>query len=177
MLSNLGLSFERARACVIHVLETCNSITLERTSSLHLDDVEERFGAHVWSVHRVDLHQELLRLALDGNGAASLHLGVRIRKVDHESGNVELEDGSNYSADLVVAADGVHSLVRSMIAGEQAIPTGRSAYRYLLPTKLMRRNEQLSKFLDWKTKGTTIISDTADEMTERTMTWYDCHRY
>ncbi|KAL8787339.1 MAG: hypothetical protein Q9195_007798 [Heterodermia aff. obscurata] len=174
VLSSLGFSFERARARRVHVWETCHGTTLERISCLDFDDAEERFGAFVWAVHRVDLHQELLRLALDGHEAATLRLGARVRKVYPESGNVELDDGSTHSADLVVAADGLHSTMRSMVTGEQATPTGLSAFRFLLPTALVRQNLELSKLLDWKLPGACIIADTRDPVHERHMVWYDC---
>lgn len=177
MLSSLGFSFERARARRVHVWETCHGSTLERISCLDFEDAEERFGALVWAVHRVDLHHELLRLALDGCGAATLRLGARVRKVHPDSGNVELEDGSTYFADLVVAADGLHSIMRSMVAGEQAMPTGLSAFRFLLPTALVRQSLELSKLLDWKVPGASIIADTRDPVHERHMVWYDCQRY
>lgn len=177
VLSSLGFSFERARARRVHVWETCHGTTLERISCLDFDDAEERFGALVWAVHRVDLHQELLRLALDGYGAATLRLGARVRKVYPELGNVELEDGSTYSADLVIAADGLHSIMRRMVTGEQAMPTGLSAFRFLLPTALVRQNLELSTLLDWKVPGASVIADTADSVHERHMVWYDCQRY
>ena len=177
MLSSLGFSFERARACRVHVWENCHGTTLERISCVDFDDAEERFGALVWAVHRVDLHQELLRLALDGCGAATLRLSSRVRTVYPDSGIVELDDGSTHSADLVVAADGLHSIMRSMVTGGQALPTGLSAFRFLLPTSLMRQNPELSKLLDWKVPGASIIADTKDPVHERHMVWYDCQRY
>lgn len=177
MLASLGFSFERARARRMHVWETCHGATLERISCLDFGDAEERFGALVWAVHRVDLHHELLRLALDGCGAATLRLGARVRKVCPESGNVELDDGSTYFADLVVAADGLHSIMRGMVTGEQAMPTGLSAFRFLLPTAVLRQKSELSKTLDWKVPGASIIADTKDAVHERHMVWYDCQGY
>jgi len=163
----------------MQVWETCNGITLERISSVSLEDAEERFGAFLWAVHRIDLHNELLRLALEGHGAATLRLSAGVVKVSSEAGTVELSDGSSHQADLVVAADGLHSIVRTMVTGKQAtsVGTSMSAFRFLLPTELLQRNPELCELLDWKARGASILADTADTLNERHMVWYDCQRY
>lgn len=156
--------------------ETCHGTTLERFSCVNFGDAEERFGSAVRAVHRVDLHNELLRLALEGEGAAMLRLSARVSKVIPDTGNVILDDGSSHYADLVVAADGLHSVMRSMIHDEP-VDTGMSAFRFLLPTTLFQENEVLSKLLDWKADGATVLADTTCTEKERHMVWYDCHRY
>lgn len=179
VLSSLGFSFERARACRMHVWETCHGTTLERIACVSFEDARERFGAFLWAVHRVDLHNELLRLALEGHGAATLRLNAGVTKVCSEAGTVELSDGSSHHADLVVAADGFHSTVRNMATGKQAtsVGTSMSAFRFMLPTELLQRNPELCELLDWKARGASIFVDIADTLNERHMVWYDCQRY
>lgn len=163
----------------MHVWETCNGTTLERLSCVDFENAQERFGAFLWAVHRVDLHNELLRLALEGHGAATLRLNAGVVKVSSEDGTVELSDGSSHEADLVVAADGLHSIVRTLVTGERAssVGTSMSAFRFLLPTELLHRNPELRDLLDWKARGASIFADVADTLNERHMVWYDCQRY
>lgn len=61
-------------------------------------------------VHRVDLHTELRRLALDSEGTgppARLHLSHRIVSCDVDACAITLEDGSVQAADVIIGADGI----------------------------------------------------------------------
>lgn len=149
---------------------------MDEISCQNFEDAEERFGALLWAVHRVDLHNELLRLAVEEDGATTLRLGASVKSVQAEAGIVELEDGSTHQADLVVAADGIHSVTRSMFTGGRvaSVDSGMSAFRFLLPTETMRREPGLSEFLDWKVNGSTIFVDPTDTINERHLVWYDC---
>ncbi len=75
---------------------------------------EATFGAPFYGVHRVALLQALAdRLAGEG-----LHLGRRCVAVrEHRSGaELQFADGTHAAADVVVGADGVHSVVRRHVA-------------------------------------------------------------
>ncbi|GAA4870195.1 FAD-dependent monooxygenase [Actinomycetospora straminea] len=93
----------------------------------------ERFGAPYLGIHRVDLQQALARAF----GPEHLHLGSTVTAVssDDRGATVTFADGSTTRADVVVGADGVHSLVRAYVAGSDARPeyTGTSGFRGLVP--------------------------------------------
>ena len=76
---------------------------------------EATFGAPYYGVHRVALLQALGE-RLGGEG---LHLGRRCVGVEERPSGVELRfaDGSSAAADVVVGADGVHSVIRPHVAG------------------------------------------------------------
>lgn len=60
--------------------------------------------------HRVQLHDELKRKATSPGGEgipAVLKTSSVVRDVDPVAGTVTLEDGSSFSGDLVLGADGV----------------------------------------------------------------------
>ena len=103
--------------------------TGEITSELELGaEVEERSGAPYLFLHRADLHTALLS-AVPGD---SLHLGMKLVGLEQDAAGVRLAfgDGSRVRADMVIGADGVHSLVRETLLGaEQPRFTGRVAYR------------------------------------------------
>lgn len=181
VLSRIGFSFERARGRRISAWDTVDGTTLETIVSLNLEDAEERYGAPLMSVHRVDLHNELLRLATvdDANEAPKVRLLLNSRVVgaSAEEGTVVLVDGSVKKADLIVAGDGVHSMLRDVVLRHEApkaSPTGLSAFRFLIPTDGLREDPQLEEFLRWKCKGPTILADTREGQRERHIVWYDC---
>ena len=160
--------------------ETVHGETLERINKTDLSNAEERFGAKLYAVHRIDLHKELLRLALDDEGEgmpAILHLGSPVVKANIEQGSIELPDGSVHSADLIVGCDGLHSVLRSAaleVEGEP-ISSGLSAFRFLADTAELKKDASIRKALEeWKAPGATILADTTDKVNERHAVWYDC---
>ncbi|HZN25855.1 MAG TPA: FAD-dependent monooxygenase [Burkholderiales bacterium] len=107
--------------------------TGEITSELKLGrEVEARYGAPYLYLHRADLHGALLSVV----PPHSLHLGMKLVGIDRDCDGVALTfaDGSRTTADMVIGADGVHSLIRETLLGpEQPRFTGRVAYRTTFP--------------------------------------------
>jgi salicylate hydroxylase len=92
---------------------------------------EATFGAPYYGVHRVALLQALAD-RLEGEG---LNLGRRCVSVEERRSDAELRfaDGASASADLVVGADGIHSVVRPHVDGEvRARFSGTVGYRGLV---------------------------------------------
>jgi 2-polyprenyl-6-methoxyphenol hydroxylase-like FAD-dependent oxidoreductase len=94
--------------------------------------VEERYGAPYLTLHRGDLHAALADVVPADMVVRSKKLvgiaeaGARIA--------LAFADGSAIEADLVIGADGAHSLVREHVAGpEQPRFTGKLAYRTTYP--------------------------------------------
>jgi 2-polyprenyl-6-methoxyphenol hydroxylase-like FAD-dependent oxidoreductase len=82
---------------------------------VRLGDPMEEIG-----IHRADL-QDIL---VEGAGGNRVRLGTRVTDVvaDGERPRVELADGSTEEADLLIGADGIHSVVRRRILGAAAEP-------------------------------------------------------
>lgn len=76
----------------------------------------ERYGAPMYNVHRADLI-ELLRDGLDD----VVRTGSRVVAVGQDAAQawVELDTGERLTADAVVGADGIHSVVRTQLRGEE----------------------------------------------------------
>lgn len=86
------------------------------------------YGEHTWTVHRADLLRALLPLV------DRVELGRRCVAV--EDGRLRFADGNAVEADVVVGADGIHSIVRGTLFG--ATPAGYSgmcAFRALVPSQ------------------------------------------
>ena len=183
VLSHLGFSFSKARGRQMTCWEMLDGTTLEMIARTDLRDSEERFGAPVHTVHRVDLHNELIRLAsrkAEGQQDVQLQLGAKVRTADAEEGMVELEDGTKHRADLIVAADGLHSALKSVVLGhEVTVPTssGLSAFRFQIPTALLEEDPHFIELLKSKGRGSTLLADTEEQKTERHLVWYDCQGY
>ncbi|KAK2603665.1 hypothetical protein QQS21_004138 [Conoideocrella luteorostrata] len=185
VLLSLGFDFQRARADEMNCWEVLDGVTLQALSKTDFSDSREKYGASLHSIHRADLHQELLHLASrpagpESSGRLSLHLASRVVSA-HWDGYVDLEDGTRHHADLVVAADGLHSVIRSVVTGDQrqdgmcATPSGMSAFRFLIPTDLLKNNPHFQSLRKIKGPGSTIFADTK-HVTERHMVWYDCQQ-
>jgi salicylate hydroxylase/6-hydroxynicotinate 3-monooxygenase len=87
-------------------------------------------------MHRGDLHEALASVL----PPEIIHVGKKLTGLDDRAGRVALsfEDGSRADADIVIGADGVHSIVRDIIIGaDMPIHKGRIAYRAVFPSALM----------------------------------------
>ncbi|KAJ6482824.1 hypothetical protein C8R47DRAFT_1321796 [Mycena vitilis] len=69
-------------------------------------------------VHRTDLYEELKRLAIgEGQGPpAKLRLRAKVLACNPEEGTITLNNQEVVHADLVLGADGIHSIVRTYSA-------------------------------------------------------------
>jgi salicylate hydroxylase len=114
-------------------------------------------GARV-CYHRVDLHESLKQAATDDDGEtppAQIRIASRVCSCNAEEGSVLLESGEVLSADLIVGADGIHSVCRDSIFFPTENPTtfspkstGVSAYRLLLPTSRILSIPNIRDHLD-----------------------------
>jgi salicylate hydroxylase len=97
---------------------------------------EATFGAPYYGVHRVALLQALGdRLSHEG-----LNLGHRCVGVEERRSGAELRfaNGASAAADVVVGADGVHSVLRPHVVGEvRGRFSGTVGYRGLVPIEEM----------------------------------------
>jgi salicylate hydroxylase len=89
----------------------------------------------------VTLHRGHLLKALEQALPANrLHPGRRGRHVEDrgDRARVSFHDGSTVDADVVVGADGIHSVVRSMFYDDAPVFSGTVAYRGLIPMDRLR---------------------------------------
>lgn len=94
--------------------------------------------------HRQDLHESLKAAAITagrGSQPAKVRTSSRVVRCDCEAGVITLESGEDIHADLIVGADGIHSILRDFVLGQKAkpVPTGLSAYRLILPKPLLEQ--------------------------------------
>lgn len=95
---------------------------------------QELYGEHTYVSHRADL----LDAIREQVPAECLQLGSRVARVDQNEDGVTLtlESGATYQADLLIGADGVHSVVREHLVGNSpAEYSGMSAFRAMVPAE------------------------------------------
>jgi len=100
------------------------------------ETAEQRFGAPYLLAHRGDLHAALASAVPDD----CIRLNHRLVGLDETADGVRLSfaNGAVATADAVVAADGVHSVVREILFGASPVNyTGRIAYRTTYPAALL----------------------------------------
>jgi salicylate hydroxylase/6-hydroxynicotinate 3-monooxygenase len=100
------------------------------------ESAERKFGAPYLLAHRGDLHAALASVV----PAEHVRLGHRLAGLDETGEGVRLTfaNGETVTADAVIGADGIHSLVRDTLFGvSPASFTGRIAYRTTYPAALL----------------------------------------
>jgi salicylate hydroxylase len=135
--------------------------------------MEEKFGARWWSLHRVDLHGEILRLATTSSTPgtpAVIRLGSEVTSLDHDNGVLTIKDGTQFKKDLIILADGsrcqfVDQIVQRPI---KMYKTGLTAYRSLVPfskinadplTKVLWENEDPGFFnVEYPDTGVKVVT-------------------
>ncbi|CRG87053.1 salicylate hydroxylase [Talaromyces islandicus] len=113
-----------------------------------IPDFVDSFKAPYYVVHRADFLSALHKKALDEK--IEINLGHKVSGYDPMKGDIILEDGTTHSGDLIVAADGIHSIARKCILGEDMVfqESGLAAYRNTVDVKRMRDDPEVSWVLE-----------------------------
>ncbi|KAE8167616.1 hypothetical protein BDV40DRAFT_312063 [Aspergillus tamarii] len=129
------------------------SITIRRWkngSVLSTMPVNKAYG-HQTVVHRADLHNALIDKALALENV-QLKVNSRVTGIkSYHPAAVTLMDDTVIRGDVVVAADGIKSVLRGEILGPSAmqpIPTGDAAYRIILSREMMEKDPELKALLN-----------------------------
>ncbi|KAG7085982.1 hypothetical protein E1B28_003506 [Marasmius oreades] len=77
----------------------------------------------------------------------NLKLRAKVKHVDPTVPSITLESGETFSGDIIIGADGIHSIVRETVVGDKdiplSVPLGDVALRAIIPTKPMLRDPEL----------------------------------
>lgn len=110
--------------------------------------MEAQFGSPYYQIHRADLLQALA----DTMPAERMHPGHRLSGfVDHgDRVELQFENGSTADADLLVGADGIHSIVRGVLFGDEKPRfTGCMCYRGLVPAGKLKHLDVPREATTW----------------------------
>ncbi len=98
------------------------------------DEMEIKYGEPAVAIHRADLHEILINALKPG----TLRLDMNCAKFeqDDEKVTVHFENGESDSADVLIGADGIHSVVRKQMFPEiQLRYSGYTAWRGVVETE------------------------------------------
>jgi salicylate hydroxylase len=115
-----------------------------------------RFGAGLLCMRRAALQQILSRAV----GGEHLHLGREVGHLVESSDGIRLEfiDGSHHDADLVVGADGLHSVVRGVVTDEAGPRySGISGFRGLVPMSAVPDFPRPHALQAWMGPGRSVL--------------------
>jgi salicylate hydroxylase len=116
----------------------------------------DRFGAPYYTFYRPDLHRLLRELLPDG----TVVLGKKcagVKETGHAA-EVTFTDGETVSADLVIGADGIHSVVRQLFATDHPRFSGHAIFRGLIPADRVPHLAAEPKVLLWVGPGRHCVS-------------------
>ena len=126
-----------------------DGITGEETSRLPMSSAaEEKYGAPQLTIHRADL-LDALRNSLPKD---VVQLGRSVSGVEtgDASATLQFEDSLCESFDLVIGADGIHSVVRNALWGDDSPTyTGMVSYRGVFSAEAARDLPDLDAFTKW----------------------------
>lgn len=119
----------------------------------------EKYGHPFSFFHRADLHTALMR-GVQAFGPDVIRLDSRCESLDLSGPRpaVVLQSGQRFEADLVVGADGVHSRVRTPIAGpDQARFSGLYAWRGVIPSERLPQHLRALVGVNWVGPGRHVV--------------------
>lgn len=129
------------------------------TKDGHIMFENDLTGGNGRLIHRVDLHEGLRQAVTDRGGV--IHLSAHVKSAECDIGSITLDNDQTYTADIIIAADGIHSAVRSFVVLNSPQPTifHHSMYRVLIPRSVLETIPETSPYLEPLGKMTVYISN------------------
>ncbi|TBU42614.1 FAD/NAD(P)-binding domain-containing protein [Dichomitus squalens] len=121
--------------------------TGERVGYTSWTNMEEKYGAPYYHVHRADLHKLLFDLAAP---FMTLRLQSTVVSVDPDAPSLTLASGEVVHGDLILGADGIKSTIQQVVLGHTnpADPTGDAVYRAIVPSHLLLNDPELKELIE-----------------------------
>ena len=135
---------------------TRNGKTGRAISKTSRDQQAALFGAAGATAHRADL-LDVLSHSLPGD---IVTLGARCTEVepDGQVAVARFQDGSEVEADVIIGADGIHSVVRGSLFGPDAPRfTGKICYRSVVPVDTVPGSRPPAENVQWLGPHGTIV--------------------
>lgn len=146
ILDDYGLLDEvKARGVVPDRMVMRDAVDGSELTSLDLRDLEREYGFPYLVIHRSDLHALFLEACRD----AGVELLTEQRVVSYAQGagkaGATTQAGAVHEADIVIAADGLHSVARTLFTDDRPVSSAYVAYRGTVPIAEVDRPVDLSE--------------------------------
>jgi salicylate hydroxylase len=117
----------------------------DELTRLDLADLERKYGFPYMVIHRSDLHGIFLRACR--RTGVDLITGARVSGYENTAtgARVLLADGRADEARVVIAADGLHSVARGLLADDEPVSSSYVAYRAAIPIEQAGRDVDLGE--------------------------------
>jgi 2-polyprenyl-6-methoxyphenol hydroxylase-like FAD-dependent oxidoreductase len=98
----------------------------------------QRFGNPYAVIHRADIHTSIFE-AVEQSPLITFFTSTRVAELIEEDGQVSVVDtqGHRFTGDAVIGCDGVKSVIRDKIVGDQPRVSGHVVYRAVVPVEKM----------------------------------------
>jgi salicylate hydroxylase len=117
----------------------------------------ERYGAEFFGIHRMNLQ----RILGDSWGDDGLYLNSRVQHLEEDEDGIHLHfaSGGSATADVVIGADGVHSVVRNWVTGGGPPPTysDTSGFRGIVPISALSKMPDPMTIQFWLGAGAHVL--------------------
>lgn len=152
-LDYLGVGDEvRKLAVQIGELRLVDGLTGEIITQLPLGkEYKEKFENPYMVVHRTDLYYPLLD-ACKENNLIELRTSCKVigYQKTNSSAKVIMSNGDFVAADIIIGADGLHSVIRKQLVGDGAPRvSGHTIYRSVIPMEKVPKELQLDAVTLW----------------------------
>jgi salicylate hydroxylase len=140
-----------------------NAVSGEFLNYLDCDDMERRYGSRYAVMHRNDLLQALAIGARATGNVTIVNNAKVVDFADHgDHVSVTYSDQvtdarAELTGQVLLAADGIHSLVRRRWVGDAVVPTGYVAYRGTLPEDRVSPDFDFNDLTLWMGPGLHFI--------------------
>ncbi|KIW99685.1 uncharacterized protein Z518_11098 [Rhinocladiella mackenziei CBS 650.93] len=118
LLQEWDVDIKAAKPVILRSLIMHDWATGEVTNTYDLGDYRAKFGTDYNNFHRIDLHNLLKQTAVQEAGKGrpcKLEIWHKAIEVDPETGVIVFENGKKATADVIIAADGIRSLIRPQL--------------------------------------------------------------
>src|SRR5690606_6001825 len=135
-----------------------NAVSGEELTHLDLADARRRYGGPYIVLHRSDLLQAPPEAAR-AEPNVTLHTDHRVTDVEDRGDHVIVRcaNGAEYTGQLLVGADGLHSTVRKRIVSDDMVCSGYVAYRGAVPLDAVDRRVSLDDVVVWMGPGLHLV--------------------
>ena len=141
----------RAKAVFIDKLRLMDAISGEEITHVDVTGAfRERFGNPYGVIHRADIHLSILE-AVEHHPLIRFRTSTLVQRLEQDgsSANVVDQHGKRYRADAVIGCDGVKSVIRRTLIGDQAKVTGHVVYRAVVDIAEMPKELQINAPVVW----------------------------
>ena len=118
---------------------------------------EKKFGAPYRVAHRADLLNGLLESARSKPGI-ELRNNAEVTNVSIAETTLSVKSGKSFKGEAIIAADGVHSVIRNLIAGQPGKnPVGHMLHRGLIPIASVPASVNIDVVTLWLFPGGHVV--------------------